>query len=239
MGVVPFVVAVRKPELRRLNKLAQAKVEQEKKWLEKRRKGHTGLRAGELAQARKELRAQLAAEREAGRLLGSRDLVLARALRAELTARGWLKEWPAPEPGGIGPGRRWGADPGRYGHDLEEDGGFKARLAVRLPEDLGETLRRACYWHCHAIEKQLQEWADRWGDGPEVILRRAERENGGGIPLMAFVGAALGKRAPLEALKERDKLRAQIITTGDVLRAAVDRAIGPAPAPVQTEIPLP
>jgi hypothetical protein len=39
-----------------------------------------------------------------------------------------------------------------------------------------------------------------------------------------MMSAAFAERAPAGALRERDKLREQIVTTGDVLRAAIRRA---------------
>jgi hypothetical protein len=41
---------------------------------------------------------------------------------------------------------------------------------------------------------------------------------------LAMMAAAFAERAPADALREREKLRAQIVTTGDVLRAAIRRA---------------
>jgi hypothetical protein len=240
MSSVQYVVALREADLQRLTEISRAFAQEEKEWLAGRRRAHKGLRGGELARARAQLRAELAHERAEGRLIGSRDLLVAQELRQVLAARGWDKAWSAPESGAIGPGRRWGVERDRYlmerGED--EDAGFKGRLATRLPAELGEQLRRACYWHCKDAVEQLQAWADRYGDGPEVILRQAERANDGGIPTTAMLSAAMSKRPNAAAFRERDRLRAEIITTGDLVRDAVARILDRHALPEQTEIPL-
>ncbi len=240
MSTVQFVVALREVDLGQLNHISSAFAAEEKEWLELRRRAHKGLRAGELARARAKLRAELAQERAAGRLLGSRDRLRAQARGAELESRRGPGKHPAPATGASGPGRPWGADPDRYlmEHGEGEEAGFKGRLATRLPAALGEQLRRACYWNNKEAVEQLQAWADRFGDGPEVILREAERANDGGIPGTALLAAALSKRPDAAAFQERRRLRDQIVTTGDVLRSAVTRILDTYTAPVQTEIPI-
>lgn len=240
MSTVHFVVALPEADLARLTGISVALAQEEKEWLAERRKAHKGLRAGKLAQARARLRAELAAERAAGRLVGSRDLLLAQALREELASRSWDKEWPVPQSGAIGPGRPWGAEPGRHAAERGEDelDGFKGRLFVRFPAALGEQLRRACYWHCKETVEKLQAWADRYGDGAEVMLREAERANDGGLPPTAVLAAAMASRPSAAAIRERQLLRKQIVTTGDVVRSAVDRILAAHQQPLQREIPL-
>ncbi|WP_344458381.1 hypothetical protein, partial [Actinomadura kijaniata] len=105
-------------------------------------------------------------------------------------------------------------------------GGYTHRLTVNLPHSLGDTVRRAAYWTSKDAVEALQDWADRWGDGIDVALREAERN---GIPAeLALLAAAGRPSAPKSALEIRDRLRQQILTTGDVLRAAIDRASGQA-----------
>ncbi|MEV0192370.1 hypothetical protein AB0I39_28040 [Kitasatospora purpeofusca] len=118
---------------------------------------------------------------------GHRDLVVAAALRAELTVHGWDRNWSDPRPGAIGPGRRWGSTAERRGHDGA--GRFEARLTVRIPAQLATRLQHAVHWESGATEHRLQMLAGR----PE-------------------------HRAEIQRLQDA------LVTTGDVLRAAVRRA---------------
>ncbi|MFI9324357.1 hypothetical protein ACIGXI_31875 [Kitasatospora aureofaciens] len=152
------------------------------------------------AAARQELRAERERERAAGRLAGTRDLVVARALRAELIACGWDGQWSAPSPGAIGPGRRWGSTAARYQH-AEGAARFEASLTIRLPVALAEQLQRAVYWQSSAIEHRLR-----------LLAGRAEHRD------------------------EVQPLQADLVTTGDVLRAAVRRAAAE-PVPALAKVP--
>ncbi|MET8704296.1 hypothetical protein ABZW10_36405 [Kitasatospora sp. NPDC004723] len=238
MPTVQYTVAVTKERLRLLDLVATMAAGEEHAWLAEQRREHLGLRGGKLAQARRATRELLAERREAGLLAGSRDWLLVPGVRAELAARGWNRDWPPIPPGALAAGRRWGTDPGRY-KNAHDDGEtrFLGRLGVRLPAPLGEQLQRGCYWHNAEIEKQLQDWADKWGDGPEVILRQSARENGGGVTVLAGMAAALASlHSPsLDDLAERGKLRAQVVTTGDIVRAAVDHALAAAPERARRE----
>ncbi len=135
--------------------------------------------------------------------------------------------------GHHGPGRRWGTvsssgDPG--------DGGYDGRMSVRLPAALADQLRRACYWTNLPTEIALQAWTDRYGDGPDVILRRAEIRNGGAVTGLDFLAALSSRRPIREAIIERDKLRAKIVTTGMILRDAVLRATGTQPEQLSLDL---
>jgi hypothetical protein len=57
-----------------------------------------------------------------------------------------------------------------------------------------------------------------------VVLKEAARANGGHIPSLAALAAALADRPTADAILERARLRAQITTSGDLMRAAVQRA---------------
>ncbi|MFD9691314.1 hypothetical protein ACFWXO_36770 [Kitasatospora sp. NPDC059088] len=235
MPTVQYTVAVREERLELLDLVAAMAAGEERAWLAKQREDHRGLRGGKLAQARRATRELLAEQRAAGLLAGSRDWLLVPGVRAELATRGWDRDWPPIPPGALAAGRRWGTDPGRYsGQHDEGETRFLGRLGVRLPHELGEQLQRACYWHNEEIEQRLQEWADRWGDGPEVIVRQSIREHGGVTALDAMV-AALRPTPPTEELTERAKLRAQVVTTGDILRAALDHALAAAPERARRE----
>lgn len=235
MPTVQYTVAVVEERLRLLDLVAAMAAGEERAWLAKQREGHRGLRAGKLAQARRVTRELLVERRQAGELAGSRDWVLVPGVEAELAARGWDREWPPIPPGALAAGRRWGTDPVRYSaHHDEGETRFLGRLGVRLPHELGERLQRACYWHNAEIEQQLQEWADRWGDGPDVIMRQSIREHGG-VTVLAALGAALAPTPPAEELVERGELRSKVVTTGDILRAALDHALAAAPERARRE----
>ncbi|MGK4586008.1 hypothetical protein [Kitasatospora sp. HPMI-4] len=235
MPTVQFTVAVVEERLRLLDLVAAMAAGEERAWLAKQREGHLGLRAGRLAKARRATRELLSERRETGLLAGSRDWLLVPGVRAELTARGWDRDWPPIPPGALAAGRRWGTDPGRYeGKHDEGETRFLGRLGVRLPHEVGERLQRACYWHNAEIERQLQEWADTWGDGPDVIMRQSIREHGG-VTVLAGMLAALATAPPAEALVQRGELRAKVVTTGDVLRAALDHALAAAPERARRE----
>ncbi|MFD7645933.1 hypothetical protein ACFV4P_35470 [Kitasatospora sp. NPDC059795] len=232
---VQYTVAVREERLRLLDLVAAVAADQERAWLAEQREGHAGLRGGKLAQARRATREALAAEREAGHLAGSRDWLLVPGVKAELAARGWDREWPPIPRGGVGAGRRWGTDPGRYdGQHDEGETKFLGRLGLRLPVEVGGQLQRACYWHNAEIEQQLQEWADKWGDGPEVILRESVREFGGVTEISGML-AALTSTPDADELTRRAELRRQVVTTGDLIRAALDRALEAAPERARSE----
>ncbi|MFD7590863.1 hypothetical protein ACFV84_36095 [Kitasatospora sp. NPDC059811] len=217
-----FVVGVDTDPLALLNARVEAERAKDEAWLAKAREVLAGLSKRQAASERREIRRRHATLRAAGKLAGTRDLVMARALRAELEARGLDQEWPEPPRGEVdAPGRRLGVSPRRHGRQIGE-GGFPQRLAVTVDLELATTVRRAAYWTSAEVYEQLRAWELRWGDGPEVALREAERN---GVPgPLALLSAAGRRAAPAEALEERERLRALILTTGDLVRAAVDRA---------------
>lgn len=221
VGSESFVVAVPEGSLAGLAAVVAVERDVEAAWLARERGRVPADATGrERAEAARAIRAERAARRAAGELAGTRDLVVGRALRAVLAERGWAREWPTPPDGELdAPGRRIG----RAGPD---DVAGPERLTVRLPVDLAQTARRAAYWTSAPAVAQLREWADRWGDGPDVVLTRAARA---GVPgELALFTAAAAKRPDADALLDRARLRAQIVTTGDLIRAAVAHAI-PAP----------
>ncbi|MFF2354917.1 hypothetical protein ACFVVL_34765 [Kitasatospora sp. NPDC058115] len=234
-STVQFTVAVAEERLQLLDLVADMAAREERAWLAEQREGHVGLRGGKLAQARRATREKLAEQREAGALAGSRDWLLVPGVRAELAARGWDRDWPPIPSGALAAGRRWGTAPARYegSHD-EGETKFLGRLGLRLPGEVGERLQRACYWHNAEIERQLQEWADQWGDGPEVIMRESARENGG-VTVLAGMLAALAPTPTADEMDRRAELRAKVVTTGDILRAALDRAVDEAPERARRE----
>ncbi|MFB7678210.1 hypothetical protein ACFC26_43140, partial [Kitasatospora purpeofusca] len=234
-STVQFTVAVVEERLRLLDLVADMAASQERAWLAREREEHEGLRGGKLALARRATRQKLLEQREAGVLAGSRDWLMVPGVRAELAARDWDCDWPPIPAGGLAAGRRWGTPPGRYeGRHDEGETRFVGRLALRLPSEIGERLQRACYWHNIEIERELREWADQWGDGPEVVMRESVREFGG-VTELAAMAAAFRPTPPAEAMERRAELRAQVVTSGDIVRAALDRTLTAGPERARQE----
>ncbi|WP_146252229.1 hypothetical protein [Streptomyces carminius] len=220
MAKMKFHVAVTEESLKRLNQHARNERDREEAWVSERRRELIvpGLSRRAAAAIRRDIRARVARMRRTGELGGTRDDIVTRAVREELRARGLDRKWPKPPEGEVdAPGRRWGTPPSQP----MGEGGYSHRVSVNLPYSLGEAVRRAAYWTSKAAVEALQEWADRWGDGVNVAMREAERD---GIPADLALMAAVGNlSAPQSALEIRDRLRAQVLTTGDLIRAAIDR----------------
>ncbi|MEV6357953.1 hypothetical protein [Streptomyces hydrogenans] len=216
-----FHVAVTETALKRLNEFATGERDREDAWIAERRREllDPSMSRRAAAAVRRDIRVQVARMRRTGEFGGTRDDIVTRAVREELQARGLDHEWPEPPEGELeAPGRRWGTPPSQP----MGDGGYTHRLTVNLPHPLGDTVRQAAYWTSKETVEALQDWADRWGDGSDVALREAERD---GAPAeLALLTAAGRPSAPKSALEIRDRLRQQILTTGDLLRASVDRA---------------
>jgi hypothetical protein len=220
MAMMKFHVALTEASHDGVIQYAKDERKREEVWIRERRREllTPGLSRREAAAVRRTVRAEVTRKRRSGEFGGNRDQIITRAVREELTARGLDRKWPKPPEGETdAPGRRWGTPPSQpYG-----EGGYTRRLSINLPHTLGETVRRAAYWTSKDAVEALQEWADRWGDGIDVALREAERN---GIPAELALATAAGHlSAPQTALEIRDRLRAQVLTTGDLLRAAVDR----------------
>ncbi|NGO40667.1 hypothetical protein [Streptomyces ureilyticus] len=222
MAKMKFHVAVTEESLKGLNEHAKDERDREAAWIAERRRELLvpGMPRRAAAAVRRTIRADVARMRRTGEFGGNRDDIVARAVREELRARGLDRRWPKPPEGEVdAPGRRWGTPPSQP----MGEGGYTARVSVNLPYSLGDTVRRASYWTSKAAIEALQEWADRWGDGIDVAMREAERD---GIPAELALMAATGNlSAPQSALEIRDRLRQQVLTTGDLIRAAVDRVI--------------
>ncbi|RPK69978.1 hypothetical protein EES45_36270 [Streptomyces sp. ADI97-07] len=224
-----FHVALTEDALKGVNARRKAERDREEEWIAERRRELLvpGMPRRAAAVVRRDIRAQVAQKRRTGEFGGTRDDIVTQAVREELRARGLDRKWPKPPEGELeGPGRPWGTPPSAP----MGAGGYTHRLSINLPHPLGETVRRAAYWTSKDAVEALQEWADRWGDGVEVALREAERN--GVPPELALAAAAGNLSAPQSALEIRDRLRGQVLTTGDLLRAAVDRAHGE-----QTQLP--
>ncbi|WP_457519439.1 hypothetical protein [Streptomyces sp. TE33382] len=226
MSVIPFVVAVEPSDLTALNEVVKAGLKAERAWLKQAREdeGVRFLRGKAQSEARGRVRAKFAAMRAKGKLAGTRDLVVARAVRAELKTQALDGPYePLPSQDARMPGRRVGTGPSHYDRFGDEKTKLTGRMAVRLPADVGDQLVRATYWTSAPAVKALWEWQARWGDGPEVIFREAERS--GAVTLLDVWCAANASRPDADSILEKAKLQAQVITTGDIFRAAVKRAI--------------
>ncbi|MEV5440785.1 hypothetical protein AB0K80_33000 [Streptomyces sp. NPDC052682] len=226
MSLLPFVIALEPEDRQALDEVVRKGRKAEVEWLEaaREREGVRYLRGKAAREARSRVRAEFARLRKTGKLAGTRDLVLAREVRAELKRRkmnGPYEPVPVAEAGA--PGRPVGSSPRKHGRFADEPTKLSARLAVRLPADLGEQLVRACYWESEPAVKALREWQDRWGDGPEVIMREAERQ--GALTVLTMFAAALAPRPDADSLLEKAKLQDMVVTTGDIIRSAVKRAI--------------
>ncbi|MFD5428522.1 hypothetical protein, partial [Streptomyces sp. NPDC127084] len=221
----PFVVAVEPDDLQALNEVVKAGKKAEQEWLEEARKAHGTqlLRGKALSEARRLIRTEFHKLRERGKLAGTRDLVVAREVRAELKRRQMDGEYdlvPAEE--AAVPGRRVGTGPQHYRRSGSEPTPLTGRMYVKLPGVLGEQLVRACHWTSAPAVTALWEWQNRWGDGPEVIFREAERR--GAVTLLHLWSAAMAPRPDADSIMEKAKLQAQVVTTGDVIRSAIKRA---------------
>ncbi|MEU9535869.1 hypothetical protein AB0D00_26620 [Streptomyces sp. NPDC048213] len=225
-----FHVAVTEDALKALNARRKDEDDREREWVAARRKELIvpGMSRRAAAAVRGDIRARVARMRRAGTFGGTRDDIVTRAVREELRNRGLDRSWPEPPEGQVeAPGRPWGTPPSAP----MGDGGYTHRVSVNLPYSLGDTVRRAAYWTSKEAVEALQDWADRWGHGIDVALQEAERN---GVPAeLALISAAGRPSAPQSALEIRDQLRAKILTTGDLLRAAINRAAGR----VQPELP--
>ncbi|MBP5942576.1 hypothetical protein [Streptomyces acidiscabies] len=226
MSLMPFVVALEPDDLTALNKVVEKGRDAELAWLDSIRELHgiRFLRGKALSRARAEIRTEFRRLRELGRLAGTRDLVVTRQVRAELKHRGMDQDYdPVPaEDLGV-PGRRVGAGPRHYGRSGDDKTQLTGRMYVKLPGALGDQLTRGCYWTSAPAVTALWEWQTLWGDGPEVIFREAERR--GAVTILDMWCAAMASRPTADAILQKAQLQEQIVTTGDIIRAAVKRAI--------------
>lgn len=194
-----MVLAVHPADLERLDTLVRDHQDAELRWWaqEAQREELALLRGAQLRAAQARIRAARHAHRASGLHRPTRALALAPGLRVELEHRGLLREWePVPD------------DAPKAGQTLGGTGpyaglGLTGRLVVALPETLWAPLVRGVYWTNQPHLEALQAWTDRWGPGP----------------------AAGRSAAPPEALAERARSAVHITTTGEVLRAALDRVL--------------
>ncbi|MGD6765969.1 hypothetical protein ACOKM5_44310 [Streptomyces sp. BH097] len=226
MPHIPFVIALEPDDLTALNLVVEAGLKTEKKWLAKQREdmGLKYLRGKAAREVRESIRVEFAQQRAKGKLAGTKELVVSKAVKAELKRRKMSGAFePVPHEHISVAGRPVGTGPRHYGKSRFDETTLKARMYVKLPGDLGEQLVRACYWTSEPAVKALLEWQDLWGDGPEVIMREARRR--GAVTVLDMFVAALAPTPDADSILEKARLQEQVITTGDIVRSAVKRAI--------------
>ncbi|MFF9733713.1 hypothetical protein ACF1GX_30340 [Streptomyces albidoflavus] len=226
MSLMPFVVALEPDDLSALTEVVKAGRKAELEWLDSAREAHGTrfMRGKALSQARAEIRVEFRRLRERGKLAGTRDLVLAREVRAELKRREMDQEYdPIPAEAIGAPGRRVGTGPRHYQRLGDEKTSLTGRMYVKLPGALGEQLVRSCHWTSAPAVTALWEWQTLWGDGPEVLFREAERR--GAVTILDLWSIATAPRPTADAILRKAQLQDEVVTTGDIIRAAVKRAI--------------
>jgi hypothetical protein len=216
-----FFIAVNEGISDQLNALAAIESEHERDWWDRRVEAFTrppGSPPGTRRAAMRELRAERARLRADGTLLGSRDRLVAHFADLLLRQEGWRRDWPAPPPGALTTrGRRWG---------VVIDQPFPERLSLDLPAELGECVRRAAHWLSAEPTAALIEWYGRFGDGPAARTPDEKSRS-------RFLKP---NRADLDA---RDNWRSQVITTGRILRSAVDLTLDQAQDRARSRAGLP
>ncbi|MFD7029210.1 hypothetical protein ACFWAR_14370 [Streptomyces sp. NPDC059917] len=193
-----MVIAVPPADLDRLDDLVAEQQADELRWQAgvERAAGTLTLRGAALRGARERIRIERDRLRETGHHRVTRRRALAPALRAELEGRGWIRPWAAIPDGARQAGQTLGGT-GPFG-----GAGLTARLCVTLPNSLWAPLHHGVYWSNLPHIQALEAWSDRWGTRPTSK-----------------------RTAPREALDEREVIVALIITTGQILRTALENTI--------------
>src|SRR5690242_10733227 len=98
-----FHVAVTEDALRALNARRKDEREREEAWIAERRQELLvpGMPRRAAAAVRRDIRAQVARMRRTGEFSGTRDDIVARAVREELRARHLDRKWPKPPDGEL------------------------------------------------------------------------------------------------------------------------------------------
>lgn len=209
---VTFVVAVEEHVPRALATRATMFASQEREWMAKRRAemGVDFLRGGERRAVLRQIRQMRDELRAVGELRGTQSGLMTFHTGRVLTAKGWDGVYPALPAGEAAvPGRPVGRSP-------DPDLPLSARLAVELPDQMGEQVRRAAYWVSEPAVRELHRWDERFGRGPAA---------GGVEGFVAEMRSAMGSGPRAEDLRRREELRAQVVTVGDILRAAAAAAL--------------
>ena len=224
-----MVVAVDPAVPERVSGLVVADQKRERGWLVERR---MEIRQQDLTAARRRAAiAQLYAERDDRRrryeVLASRSALVSAHLARLMAATGWAGRTFRPVPDGQDrmPGRRWGTS--GYAHHR----GGQGRLTILLPDDLGEQVRRVSYWVSQRATSHLQRLSDTTpGFFPLDLLREMGEL---AVELYTLPDGELAA-----AVQRRARTRpGSIVSTGDLIRAAVYRATSFVPAADDTPVP--
>ncbi|MFJ9342349.1 hypothetical protein ACIRP0_24115 [Streptomyces sp. NPDC101733] len=193
-----MVIAVPPADLDRLDAIVAAHQADETRWQANAEQDAQvlDLRGPALRAVRTRIRIERDNHRESGRHRVTRWRALAPALYPELERLGILRDW-APIPEGEQQAGQTLGGTGPHGGR-----GLTGRLCLTLPDTLAVPLTRGVYWTNQPHVTALQAWADQWGTGP---------------------GAR--RTTTTEALDERAVLAARIITTGQILRTALNHTL--------------
>lgn len=149
-----------------------------------------------------ELDDEFARRRASGLFAGTRTLYVLPAVHEVLDGYGWTGRRFKPVPR-----RRTGRPRGTH------DQRFNDHVGLYLPDDVAQVVIRGCYWTSLPAVQRLEQWYDRHGDHWRGI-RHDEHAR--------WVG-----EGPSHAdMRARDKLHDKVVTTGAVLRKALDVTLG-------------
>ncbi|RPE26602.1 hypothetical protein EDD38_7663 [Kitasatospora cineracea] len=155
--------------------------------------------------AKRQVRVRLKALRAEGKLLGTKELLVAAGLRLALEARGWDREWDPVPDGARDRGRPLGDYRAKHDESHEEGETEYPRLVnARLPIALAQRAVRSTYWTSAEWVARIREWDSQWlaEDSPPV---------------------------PLEAWADRRRFQMRVVTVGDLMREAVGQAVSEVP----------
>lgn len=167
--------------------------------------------------ARAEIRRRALADKvarvESGELAFSRNDVLRRELGTILRVIEWdRRRWKEiPEGLASRAGRRWGS---RNAAAVGEV--FDCHVHVDVSDEVGEMVRRGCFWTSEEASEKLRRWYDRHGRGPAGANDLPEGLRGLYLLVMMLKGMPSA-----EDMSDRDGWRAAVITPGDILRRAI------------------
>jgi hypothetical protein len=216
-----YLTAVQRKKLAALMAAERARI---RRWKQPRQKRIAKIEApADRTLARGKFKRDFNAAVEAGKFITKRDVLIEPAVVAQLDARGWFGEvdddgviqpYPEVPEEHRGPGRRYGST------DIEQryrkgdpfpGGSTTRRIGVVLSDEVGQRLERACYHEHKHLVAQLEAFYGVYGDSPVLPDPRP------------------GEQPSDLAKRYRDELRAEITTTGDILRAAIDHVIANPP----------
>ncbi|MFF9436328.1 hypothetical protein ACF1BP_21600 [Streptomyces sp. NPDC014735] len=134
--------------------------------------------------------------RAAGELLDTRDVLVEYGVRAEMAARGWLRDWGPLSPEAREPGR-W---PG------SRDGGYSESITVRIDDTLADQVAGACWHTSRDAIKALRNWRTL---NPGIITPRTWNDDG----------------SPKGPLGDYLRLARRVTTPGTIWRAGLHHGL--------------